>query len=117
YQSTASWEGYSDIQCVTPGPVSGDAVFYFCADNDLVKATFTSQGTLKSTVVLATFADALRYAVYDDGDLVVWTDAATVVRLNGTTGAIEFTKTVPYQIEAIGTRDLGPPDLQRFAEE
>lgn len=37
--------------------------------------------------------------VYDDGDLVVWTDAATVKRINGTTGAVEFTKTVPYQIE------------------
>ncbi|WP_189375235.1 MULTISPECIES: hypothetical protein [unclassified Mesorhizobium] len=118
YQSTASWEGYSDIQCLTPGPVSGsDGVFYLCADNDLVKATFTSQGTLKSTSVLATFADALRYAVYDDGDLVVWTDAATVSRVDGATGAIEFTKSVPYQIEAIGTRDLGPPDLQRFVDE
>ncbi|TIL82786.1 MAG: hypothetical protein E5Y89_03610 [Mesorhizobium sp.] len=118
YQSTASWNGYSDLQCLTPGPVSGsDAVFYFCADNDLVKATFSSQGTLKSTAVLATFADALRYAVYDDGDLVVWTDAATVSRVDGTTGAVEFTKSVPYQIEAIGSRDLGPPDLQRFVDE
>ncbi|RWD33172.1 hypothetical protein [Mesorhizobium sp.] len=117
YQSTASWNGYSDIQCITPGPVSGDAVFYLCADNDLVKATFSSQGTLKSTAVLATFADALRYAVYDDGDLVVWTDAGTVSRVDGTTGAIEFTKSVPYQIEAIGSRDLGPPDLQRFVDE
>ncbi|RWK19807.1 MAG: hypothetical protein EOR43_23065 [Mesorhizobium sp.] len=119
FQSGTSWLGYSDIQCVTPGAVRGSEFdVYFCADADLLKATFTSQGTLKATSVLATFADNLRYAIYDDdGDLVVWTDAATVIRVNGTTGATEFTKTVPYQIEAIATRKLGSPDLQRLTDE
>ncbi|RWD33354.1 MAG: hypothetical protein EOS22_00985 [Mesorhizobium sp.] len=119
FQSSASWLGYSGIQCVTPGAVRGSEFdVYFCADADLLKATFTSQGTLKTTAVLATFSDDLRYCVYDDdGDLVVWTDAATVIRVNGTTGATEFTKTVPYQIEAIATRKLGSPDLQRLTDE
>ncbi|RWA73422.1 MAG: hypothetical protein EOQ28_14865 [Mesorhizobium sp.] len=119
FQSSSSWLGYTDIQCVTPGAVRGsDFDVYFCADADLLKATFTAQGTLKETSALASFADNLRYAVYDDdGDLVVWTDAATVARVDGTTGAVEFTKSVPYQIEAIATRKLGSPDLQRLTEE
>ncbi|WP_292090440.1 hypothetical protein, partial [Mesorhizobium sp.] len=70
------------------------------------------------TSVLASFSDDLRYAIYDDdGDLVVWTDAGTVSRVDGSTGAVEYTKTVPYQIETIGLRDLGAPDLQRLTEE
>ncbi|TIR87125.1 MAG: hypothetical protein E5X04_00210, partial [Mesorhizobium sp.] len=75
YESASGWEGYSSLQCITPGAVRGsDADFYVCADTDLVKITLTSQGTLKSTSVLASFADDLRYCVYDDdGDLVVWT--------------------------------------------
>ncbi|WP_292294266.1 hypothetical protein, partial [Mesorhizobium sp.] len=75
---------------------------------------FTALGTIKSTTVVATLADDLRYAVYDDGDVVVWTDAGTVKRINGTTGAVEYTKTVPYQIESVNaSRLIGDPDLQR----
>ncbi|ESX98740.1 hypothetical protein [Mesorhizobium sp. LNJC405B00] len=119
YQSIASFGGYSDIQCVTPGESRGsEADFYFCADIDLVKVTLTSLGTFKSSTVLASFSDALRYAIRDDdGDLVVWTDTATLKRINGTTGAVEYTKTVPYQIQAISSRALGAPDLQRLTEE
>ncbi|RWB65652.1 hypothetical protein, partial [Mesorhizobium sp.] len=119
YRSSTSWDGYANIECVTPGEVRGsEADFYFCADADLVKVTFTSLGTIKATSVLASFSDDLRYAIYDDdGDLVVWTDAATVSRVNGTTGSVEYTKTVPYQIQSYGTRDLGDPDLQRLTEE
>ncbi|RWK12541.1 phage tail protein [Mesorhizobium sp.] len=119
WQSASGWEGYSSLQCITPGTVRGaNADFYVCADADLVKVTFTSQGTLLSWSVLASFADDLRYAVYDDdGDLVVWTDAMTVSRVNGSTGAIEYTKAVPYQIAAIGTRKLLAPDLQRLTDE
>ncbi|MER9687137.1 hypothetical protein [Mesorhizobium sp. M0139] len=118
YQSTASFGGYANIECVTPGEVRGSEFdVYFCADADLVKVTLTALGTFKSSTVIATLADDLRYAVYDDGDLVVWTDAATVKRINGTTGAVEFTKTVPYQIETVDTRDLGSPDQQRLVNE
>ncbi|TIN65591.1 MAG: hypothetical protein E5Y26_04610 [Mesorhizobium sp.] len=119
YQSGTGWEGYSSIQCVTPGAVRGsDADFYFCADSDLVKVTFASQGQLLATSVLASFSDDLRYAIYDDdGDIVVWTDAGTVSRVDGSTGAVEYTKTVPYQVETIGLRDLGAPDLQRLTDE
>jgi hypothetical protein len=118
FASAANWEGYSDIQCATPGENRGSEVdIYICADVDLVKVTFGSTGVIKTTAVLATFSDNLRYAVYDDGDLVVWTDAATVERIDGTTGAVEFTKTVPYQIEDVGLRELLPPDLQRFTDE
>lgn len=118
YQSLASFGGYSDIQCVTPGESRGSELdFWFCADADLVKVTLTGLGTLKSSTVVATFADNLRYAVYDDGDLVVWTDAATVKRVNGTTGAVAYTKTVPYQIEDVDFRELASPDQQRFVDE
>ncbi|WP_156752670.1 hypothetical protein [Mesorhizobium sp. WSM3873] len=119
YQSSASWGGYSSIQCVTPGEVRGSELdFYFCADADLVKVTLTATGALKSSVVLATLADDLRYAVYDDdGDLIVWTDAATVSRVDGTTGTVEYTKTVPYQIPAVASRNMGDPDQHRLTEE
>ncbi|TIR00826.1 phage tail protein [Mesorhizobium sp.] len=119
FESASGWEGYASLQCITPGAVRGsDADFYVCADTDLVKVTLTSQGTLKSTAVVASFADDLRYCIYDDdGDLVVWTDAGTVSRVAGTTGAVEYTKTVPYQIAAIATRNLLAPDLQRLTDE
>jgi hypothetical protein len=118
YQSSAAWGGYSSIQCVTPGEVRGsDLDFYFCADADLVKVTLTQLGTIKTTSVLATLAHPLRYAVYDGGDLVVWTDSATVSRVNGTTGAVEYTMTVPYQIPAVATRNMGDPDQHRLTEE
>lgn len=119
FESTSPWEGYSSLQCVTPGQVRGsEADVYFCADADLVKVTFTSTGVVKSTLVLATLPDDLRYAVYDDdGDIVVWTDAATVSRIDGTTGAVEYTKTVPYQIQTVSARDMEAPDLQRLTED
>lgn len=118
YASGNSWNGYSDIQCVAPGGVSaGKATFYFCADSDLVKTVFSADGLLLSSTVVATLAHPLRYAVYDDGDIVVWTNAATVSRVNGTTGAIEYTKSVPYQIADVLSRRLGAPDLHRLTEE
>ena len=118
YASGDNWNGYTDIQCISPGIVTGsNAVFYLCADNDLVKATFSSEGLLLSNSVLATFSNALRYAVYDGGDVVVWTDAATASRIDGTTGSTEYTKTVPYQIPVALGRDLGDPDLHRLTEE
>ncbi|OWK18294.1 hypothetical protein AJ88_03645 [Mesorhizobium amorphae CCBAU 01583] len=110
YQSIASFGGYSSIQCVTPGAVRGSEFdVWFCADTDLLKVTLTALGTFKSSTVVATLADDLRYAVYDDGDLVVWTDAATVKRINGTTGTVEYTKTVPYQIEDVSIRNSEIP--------
>ncbi|MBZ9759501.1 hypothetical protein LB553_01190 [Mesorhizobium sp. CA8] len=118
YASGSGWNGYSTLQCVTPGGiVGGNAVFYLCADSDLVKISFTSEGLLASSSVIATLADPLRYAVFDDGDLVVWTDSATVSRVDGATGAIEYTKSVPYQIPDVAGRHLGAPDLHRLTEE
>ncbi|RWN72294.1 MAG: hypothetical protein EOS02_27570 [Mesorhizobium sp.] len=118
FASSTIWNGYTRIQCVTPGEVRGnEADFWFCADADLVKVTLTALGTHKSTTVVATLADDLRYAVYDDGDLVVWTDVATVKRIDGVTGAVEFTQAVPYQIQLAGTRDLADPDLNRIVNE
>lgn len=118
-ETAVSWGGYASIQCLTPGAVRGSETdVWVCADADLVKVTFTALGTIKSTTVVATLADDLRYAVYDDGDVVVWTDAGSVKRINGTTGAVEFTKTVPYQIEAYSSvRKLGDPDLHRLTDE
>lgn len=119
FQSSTGWNGYSDIQCITRGEVRGEeADIFFCADSDLIKATFSSTGIIKSTRVMATLAYPLRYAIYDDdGDIVVWTNSATVSRIDGTTGALEYTKTVPYQIQTIDVRELGSPDLQRLTEE
>ncbi|TJV66738.1 MAG: hypothetical protein E5X80_05010 [Mesorhizobium sp.] len=118
YQSAASWSGYSSIQCVTPGEVRGSELdFWFCADTHLVKVTLTALGTFKSQTVVATLTNNLRYAVYDNGHLVVWTDAATVVRINGTTGATEYTKSVPYQIPAVSLRNMGDPDQHRLVDE
>ncbi|RVD16859.1 MAG: hypothetical protein EOS73_25435 [Mesorhizobium sp.] len=118
-ETAAGWGGYASIQCLTPGAIRGnEADVWICADNVLVKVIFTAIGTIKSTTVVAALADDLRYAVYDDGDLVVWTDAAAVKRINGTTGAVEFTKTVPYQITAVDSgRKIGDPDLQRLTDE
>jgi hypothetical protein len=117
YASGDAWNGYSDVQCVTPGGVSSGAVFYFCADADLVKVTFNNSGLLIGSTVVATLPHALRYAVYDAGDVVVWTDAGTVSRVDVATGGIEYTKTVPYQIDVAATRSIGDPDLQRLTEE
>ena len=47
----------------------------------------------------------------------MWTDAATVIRIDGTSGSTEYTKTVPYQIPVAVGRDLGSPDLHRLTEE
>ncbi|RUX21984.1 hypothetical protein EOA13_36530 [Mesorhizobium sp. M7A.F.Ca.US.011.01.1.1] len=118
-ETIVSWGGYASIQCLTPGAVRGnEADVWICADADLVKVTFTALGTIKSTTVVATLADDLRYAVYDAGDIVVWTDAGTVKRIDGTTGATEYTKTVPYQIESVNAaRIIGDPDLQRLTDE
>ncbi|MER9726898.1 MULTISPECIES: hypothetical protein [unclassified Mesorhizobium] len=119
YQSIASFGGYSDIQCVTPGESRGsEADFYFCADTDLVKVTLTSLGTFKSSTVMASFSDALRYAIRDDdGDLVVWTDTATLSVSMAQRERSNIRKPVLYQIQAISSRALGAPDLQRLTEE
>lgn len=123
FDTGTNWLGYSAVECVTPGEIrASEFDVYFCADTDVIKATFTSYGLLKSQSVLATLSDYLHYLVYDAGDIVAWTDAATVVRVDGETGAIVYTKTVPYQIPAsttdlAGTRDILDPDLHRLTEE
>ncbi|RUU92812.1 hypothetical protein EOB59_05490 [Mesorhizobium sp. M7A.F.Ca.MR.176.00.0.0] len=119
FDSGAAWNGYTKLECLVPGEVRGSEFdIWLCADTDLVKLTFTSQGTLKSSTVIATLSDDLCYVVYDAGGfLVVWTDAAHIVRINGATGAIVYNSTVPYQIETVGSRRLGDPDLQRLTDE
>jgi hypothetical protein len=123
FDSGANWLGYSAMQCATLGEVrASEFDIYFCADADLLKATFFSTGLLKAQVVLASFSDDLYYAVYDGGDVVVWTDAATVKRVDGDTGSVAFTKSVPYQIPAssndiLNARSLLDPDLQNLTEE
>jgi hypothetical protein len=119
FDSGTAWQGYSSIQCLVPGEVRGDDFdIWVCADADIVKLTVSLQGALKSTTVVATLSDDLRYIVYDDGGfLVVWTDAAHVLRVNGATGEVVFNKSVPYQIQAFGSRLLGDPDLSRLVNE
>lgn len=118
YQSVTSWQSYTSIQCIAPGEVRAAEVdFWICADADLVKVTLTSLGTFKRFDVVATFSDDLRYAVYDDGFVVAWTDNQTVARINAATGDAIYNRTVPYQIGVISTRDLGEPDQQRFVDD
>jgi len=118
YDSGASWGGYSDIQCATPGEVRGGSEFdvWVCADNDLVKVTFTAMGTYKSKTVVHTFTNSPRYAVYDDGDLVVWTDAAEIIRVDSS-GTVKYTVDAPYQIQGVGSLQLADPDLNRLTDE
>ncbi|MBZ9974586.1 hypothetical protein LB555_04025 [Mesorhizobium sp. BR-1-1-10] len=71
-------------------------------------------GVLQSTTEFASFSANLVYALYHDGDLIVFTDDFHVIRINGTTAATVWTKTVPYQITASLVNQFTPPDLNRL---
>lgn len=114
----SGWGGYSAIECIAPGEIRADtADVWVCADDKLVKLVVNSFGGILSTAEFATLTDNPIYAVYHEGDVIVWTDNAEVIRINGTTGATVWTESVPYTVTATGsTRHLGAPDQNRFEE-
>lgn len=118
YNSGTAWNGYSVIHAIAPGEIREDAAdIWICADDKLVKAVINSSGAFTSSTVHATFADDAVYSVWYDNDVVVWTDNAQVIRVDGVTGATVYTQSVPYQVEPAGQlRELAPADLNRFVD-
>lgn len=98
---------------VAPGAVrESSADVWAVAGINLYKLVVNSSGVIVSETVHATFADDLVYVVYHDGDVVVWTDNAQVIKVDSSTAVTLYTKTVPYQI---GT-NLADADLNRISD-
>jgi hypothetical protein len=116
YQSGSSWGGYTNIRCITPGEVrTDDADIWICADDDLIKLVVNINGAITGQTVFKTFADDAVYAVYYDDDIIVWTDNAQVIRVDGSTASTLWTETVPYQVETNAVlRGAGEPDTQHL---
>ncbi|RWN58765.1 hypothetical protein [Mesorhizobium sp.] len=113
--SAADWDSRGRPECFTPGEArGGDADIWICAGNSLWKATVNTSGLMTVLTEHATFVDAPVYAVWHDDDVIVWTDNAQAIRIDGVTGAVVWTKTVPYQIPAASSRALAPPDANRI---
>ncbi|ESY15203.1 hypothetical protein X750_29390 [Mesorhizobium sp. LNJC394B00] len=105
------WEGYSQVNCLTFGTVrTNDADLWICADDKLVKSIVTSMGALATTTEFASFSTDLVYLVWHDGDVIVFTDDAQAIRVDGATGATVWTKAVPYQI----TSSFAEPEMHRL---
>jgi hypothetical protein len=117
--SGATWDGRGRPECFTPGEIrDGDADLWICAGHGLWKNVVTMTGLTTLLTEFATFIDSPRYAVWHDSDVIVWTDNAEAIRIDGSTGAVVWTKAVPYQIGAAGSlRSLPGPDEQRLDDE
>ncbi|TIX15210.1 MAG: hypothetical protein E5V41_16560 [Mesorhizobium sp.] len=115
--SGTNWGGRGRPECFTPGAIrDDDADIWVCAGNSLWKMTVTATGLTTLLTEHVTFADAPIYAVWHDDDVIVWTDNAEVIRIDGTTGTVVWTKTVPYQIPT-GSRSIASPDQNRLDDE
>jgi hypothetical protein len=117
--SATSWDGRGRPECFTPGEIrDGDADLWICSGHGLWKNVVTTTGLTTLLTEHATFVDSPRYAVWHDDDVIVWTDNAEAIRIDGSTGAVVWTKAVPYQIGAAGSlRSLPGPDEQRLDDE
>ncbi|ESY70008.1 MULTISPECIES: hypothetical protein [Mesorhizobium] len=116
--SGTTWDGRGRPECFTPGNIrDADADIWVCAGNSLWKMVVTSTGLTTLLTEHATFADAPLYAIWHDNDVIVWTDNAEAIRIDGTTGAVVWTKAVAYQLEAASARSLAGPDEQRLDDE
>ncbi|BCG72684.1 hypothetical protein MesoLj113a_38420 [Mesorhizobium sp. 113-1-2] len=116
--SGTTWDGRGRPECFTPGEIrDGDADIWVCAGNSVWKMVITSTGLTTLLTEFATFADAPLYAVWHDSDLIVWTDNAEAIRIDGTTGAVVWTKAVPYQLDTGSARSLAGPDEHRLDNE
>ncbi|MER9032425.1 hypothetical protein [Mesorhizobium sp. M0674] len=116
--SGTSWDSRGIPACFTPGDIrDGDADIWVCAGNSLWKNTVTVSGLTTLVTEHATFTGAPLYAVFHDDDVIVWTDNAEAIRIDGATGAVVWTKSVPYQIQAAPSRSVAAPDANRFEGE
>ncbi|RWN28888.1 hypothetical protein [Mesorhizobium sp.] len=116
--SGAAWDARGRPECFAPGEIrDGDADIWICAGNSLWKNTVTPAGLTTLLTEHSTFVDAPVYAVWHDDDVIVWTDNAEAIRIDGVTGAVVWTKTVPYQIPAASLQRIAPPDANRLDDE
>lgn len=91
------WNGLNSIRRIAPGEITdATADVWICGDDKLVRLTLSPVGAILANVTFATLGDQALYALWHDGDVIVWTDAGNVIRLDGSTGATVWTKTYPY---------------------
>jgi hypothetical protein len=114
--SGTSWDSRGLIECFVIGAVrTSDADVYAVAGDTLYKLVVNSTGQVLSITTLYTDADDLHYCVYHDTGVIVWNSNLEVMRVHPTTGAVEWTETVPYQIPATAaSRSIAPPDMHRL---
>lgn len=116
--SGTTWDTRGRPECFTPGEIrSGDADIWICAGNSLWKMTVNTSGLVTLLTEHATFVDAPVYAAFYDEDVIVWTDNLEAIRVDGVTGAVVWTETVPYQIPDGSSQVIGPPDANRLEDE
>lgn len=97
---------------------ASDCDVFFCADDGKVyRAKLSMAGALTGITTFATFSDDPRYAVYYEGDLVVFDAGGNVTKLDGTTGAIIWTAATPYVIGTSAFRGLNEPDFHNLLDE
>jgi hypothetical protein len=104
------------VRCMVVGDIrASDADVYILGSLKVFKTTITSSGLMTSITELYADADSLVYGVYHDDGLIVWNDNAEVMRINASTGAVEWTTTVPYQItDDTPLRPVAPPEMLRL---
>lgn len=119
FLSGIAWDGRGVVECFAIGETrASNADIWVCAGTTLYKFIATSTGAINTITTHATFADDLVHAVYYDGDVIVWTDNAQAIRVDGVTGSTVWTVSVPYQIPSAATdRSLTPPDMNRYVDE
>lgn len=118
--SGSGWDGrVTALECICIGDVrASDADVYLVGDDTLFKARITSNGLLTGIAELYSDADPLVYCVFYESGIIVWNDNNEVMRINASTGAVEWTNTVPYQIATTAAlRALAPPEMHRLDDE
>ncbi len=109
--SGSGWDSRGMVECFAVGTVAAsEADIYAVAGDTLYKIRINSTGGILGVADVYTDADDLVYCVFHDGGIVAWNDNAEVIRVNVTTGAVEWTETVPYTSFA----SLASPDLHRL---
>lgn len=113
-----NWDSRGEIGCITIGEKrTSDADVFICAGSSLYKVQISMFGAITSATELATFSDELRYAVYYEGDVVVWDDTSQITKVDGTTGATIWSVNGPYTVPDALLRGLTPPDANRLVDE
>lgn len=117
--SATAWDGRGVVECIAIGDVrASDADLYMLAGDTVYKCVINSTGQIIGITELYTDADDLVYCVFHDSGLIVWNDNLEVMRVNVSTGAVEWTETVPFQIPtSASSRALAPPHLHRLDDD